>query len=80
MRGMGVGMGGIRVGMRRIGVGMRRIGVGMRGIRVGMRGIGVGMREWNGIEIEKNEEIFVKSKFLFFLKLKKNEIRIVIKP
>ena len=46
-------------------VGMRGIRVGMRGIRVGMRGIGVGMREWNGIEIEKNEEMFVKSKFLF---------------
>ena len=78
---MGVGMRGIKVGIRGIRVGMAGIRVGMRGIRVGMREIGVEMWviEWNRNR-KKRKKKFIKSNFLFSLKLKKkNEIRIVIK-
>ena len=71
--GMGVGILGIRLGMRGIRPGMRGMGVGMWAIGVGMRGI-----EWNRNR-KKTKKKLIKSNFLFFLKLKKNESRIVIK-
>ena len=62
-------------------MGTREIRVGTRGIRVGMEGMGVGMRgiEWNRNRKKKTKKKFIKSNFLYFLKLKKNETRIVIK-
>ena len=52
---------------------MRGIGVEMLGVGVGMRGIGVGMLAVKLNTNRKKTIWFIKSNFLFFLKLKKKK-------
>ena len=49
--------------------------MGTREIRVGMEGMGVGMRgiEWNRNRKKNEKKKFIKSNFLFFLKLKQKQ-------